>query len=388
VIFALASPLVIGSAGFTVETSYWYYKQHQLQSAADDAAYAAGLEGRSGSVLTALQAAALTAATTNGYDNATGTITVQNPPASGPYAGNDAAVTVILTQNEQRFFSQLFSNTTVVANASATSVHASSSNACILSLDPSASRAAYFSGSSALTLNGCVVMADSAASDGMFIWGSTNLTADCAVAVGGVQNGGGLHETACSQPRTGVLPAPDPYGNVPAPSTSGSCVNPSGNTFQPGVYCGGLTVQGNKSMAAGVYVINGGTFKVNNNANLSGSGVMVYLTGGASLDINGGATITLSPATSGTYAGMLFFGDRSSPGVVQTFNGTASSQLTGVLYFPTQNVTYLGNFSGANGCTQIVGDMVSYSGNATFGINCTAYGMKPVPAEQKVKLVG
>jgi hypothetical protein len=208
------------------------------------------------------------------------------------------------------------------------------------------------------------------------------------VSSGGIQNGGGLHDTVCPSPQTGAIPAADPYANVPAPSTSGACVNPSGNTFQPGVYCSGLSVSGNKSMAPGVYVINGGTFKVNNNANLSGSGVMIYLTGGASLQINGGATITLSAATSGAYSGMLFFGDRANIGTVQTFNGTASSQLTGVLYFPTQNVSYLGNFSGANGCTQIVADEVSYSGNTTFGINCTAYGMKPVPAVQVVKLVG
>jgi hypothetical protein len=115
---------------------------------------------------------------------------------------------------------------------------------------------------------------------------------------------------------------------------------------------------------------------------------MIYLANGASLNINGGSTITLSPATSGTYAGMLFFGDRNSPGVVQTFNGTASSQLTGVLYFPTQTATYLGNFSGANGCTQIVADEVDYSGNTAFGVNCAAWGMKPVPAVQTVKLVG
>ena len=387
VIFALASPLVIGSAGFTVETSYWYYRQHQLQGAADDAAYAAGLESRNFASLSTIQATALSAATQNSFVSASGTIDVQNPPTSGPYAGNPAAVTVSLTQNEQRFFTQMFSNSAVVATATATSVHAASSAACILALDPAASRAAYFSGSATLTLNGCVVMADSTASDGIYVWGSSNVSAQCAVSVGGIQNSGGLH-TACTTPQTNAIPAPDPYTQLPAPPISGACASTSGNTLQPGTYCGGLTIQGNKTLSPGTYVINGGAFKVNNNANLTGNGVTIYLANGASTSMNGGATVTLSAPTSGTYSGILFFGDRSSPGVSQTFNGTAGSLMTGVLYFPTQDLSYLGDFSGVNGCTQIVADQVSYSGNTSFGINCAAYGMKPVPAVQTVKLVG
>jgi Flp pilus assembly protein TadG len=389
IIFALAMPLVIGSAALSVETSYWYYKQHQLQAAADNAAFAAGLDARNGQTVAVLDATALNVATQNTYDNSLGTIVVENPPSSGPYAGNTAAVTVTLTQREQRFFTQLFSSAPVIVKATATSVFQTTSDACILALDPGASGAATFTGNSSLTLNGCVVMSNSIASDSVYVWGAANLTTNCVMSAGGYADHGGLTETACNAPTTNAPAAPDPYKNLPAPAVDTShCANGNGANLNPGTYCGGLTLKGNTNLKPGVYVINGGVLDFNANANITGSGVTFFLTNGATVTMNGNAAVNISAPTSGTYAGILFYGDRNSPGLTEKFNGTAGSQMTGAIYFPTDNVTYLGNFSGANGCTYIVADTVSYSGNTNFNVNCTNYGMAPIPAGAAVKLVG
>src|SRR5689334_10745381 len=80
---AIAMPLLIGSAGLGVETSYWYYKQLQLQSAADTAAYAAGLEKRSGSDIARITLEGSRTALKNGYDGK-GSLVVNSPPLSGP----------------------------------------------------------------------------------------------------------------------------------------------------------------------------------------------------------------------------------------------------------------------------------------------------------------
>ncbi|TJV12931.1 MAG: hypothetical protein E5Y07_33535, partial [Mesorhizobium sp.] len=63
-----------------------------------------------------------------------------------------------------------------------------------------------------------------------------------------------------------------------------------------------------------VYVIQGGDFKVNANANISGDGVTIYVAGASRVSMNGNATVTLSAPTSGTYSGVLMYGDRTGTG--------------------------------------------------------------------------
>src|SRR5438105_15411777 len=81
-IFALTLPIVLGAAGFGVETSYWYYNSLRLQATADAAAYAGALEKISGSDTPTIGAAATQSAATNGLGS--GTIVVNTRAASGP----------------------------------------------------------------------------------------------------------------------------------------------------------------------------------------------------------------------------------------------------------------------------------------------------------------
>jgi hypothetical protein len=134
-------------------------------------------------------------------------------------------------------------------------------------------------------------------------------------------------------------------------------------------------------------VIQGGDLQVNASANITGAGVTIYMAGSGRVSMNGNATVTLDAPTTGTYAGVLFYGDRSSSGGSDTFNGTANSRMTGALYFAKQNVQYLGNFGGANGCTQVVGDTVTWSGNTHMASNCTAYGLRTLQAYEAVRFV-
>ena len=61
--------------------------------------------------------------------------------------------------------------------------------------------------------------------------------------------------------------------------------------------------------------------------------------------------------------------------------------MTGAIYFPNQAVAYTGNFQGANGCTQVVARTVQWSGNANLAVDCSAYGMNPLPVGGVVKIV-
>src|SRR5205823_8221892 len=133
---ALAMPLVIGASGFGVETTYWYYKDLQLQAAADAAAHAAAIEKRSGGTASEVTNEATAVALTNGYETTGGTITVNSPPTSGTHV-NNKAVEVILTVQKKRLFTALFSRDPVIVKARAVAAFEDAGSACVLALHKS-----------------------------------------------------------------------------------------------------------------------------------------------------------------------------------------------------------------------------------------------------------
>ncbi|WP_119389088.1 pilus assembly protein TadG-related protein [Taklimakanibacter lacteus] len=387
VAFAASMPLVVAGAAFGVETSYWYYKDLQLQAAADAAAYAGALEKRAGSKYDDVLTAAKAVAVTNGFDSSIGSAELNSPPHSGTHI-NSKAVEVVLEEGAERFFSSLFTQAPVTVRARAVATYEDAGSACVLALDKSASKAALFSGSSISKFKKCSVMANSLASDAVTVQGSGKLQTSCIYSVGGASLLATTILDDCKSAQVGVSPVADPYGEVAAPAVDGTCADASGPTLSAGTYCGGLTLKDTMTLNPGVYVVSGGDLKVNANADISGSGVMFYLTNGARVSMNGTATVNLSAATTGTYAGILFFGDRADTGATKnSFNGTADSQLTGAIYFASQAIQFLGDFSGADGCTQVVGLTVEWSGNAEISKDCSAHGMTAIPAAELVKLV-
>ncbi len=392
VISALAAPLIAGAAGLSVETTYWYYKGLQLQGAADSAAFAAGVEKRAGSDDAAVIASATRVAAENGYEPAIGSIIVNLPPASGQFTDSDDAVEVLITSPAERFFSKVFDDSQIILNARAVARHTQAQDACVLSLNQTAPKAADFAGSSDAQFDGCTVMANSSAPDAINVQGAAKLTANCLIAVGGAQTTMGVTLTDCKAPLVEAPPVGDPFANVAAPSVpTGGCKSAPNNpknsyALAPGRYCGGLDIKGNGTLAAGIYYLQG-DFNIASNATLSGSGVTLYLEGDSKVTMNGTATVDLQAPTSGPYAGVLIFSDRSpTVPVTSKFNGTAASKLTGAIYMPKQAVEYTGNFSGINGCTQIVADTVKWSGNTSISVDCESLGLRSIPAYSIVKL--
>jgi hypothetical protein len=384
---ALAMPVVVAGAAFGVETTYWFYKDMQLQAAADAAAYAGALEKRAGSNRSTVETAATTVAIANGFKQSLGTAELHSPPQSGTHI-SPKSVEVRLQESAPRFFSSLFVQTPVTISARAVAAYEDAGSACILALHKSASKAALFSGSSISKFKGCSVMANSLANDAVTVQGTGQLQTSCIYSVGNVSMTNNVVLDECKNAQTGVSPVADPYGEVEPPTPSGPCQSTSGSTLSPGSYCGGMTLSGTVTLDPGVYIVDGGDMKINANANISGNGVMIYLTNGARVSMNGNSTVKLSAATSGPYSGLLFFGDRADTGTTKNhFNGTADSELTGAIYFANQAIDFLGNFSGVDGCTQVVGLTVEWTGNATVSKDCTAHGMKAIPAAELVKLV-
>jgi hypothetical protein len=385
ILFALAMPMIIGGAGLGVEFGYWQLRAQRLQSVTDTAVYAAAIEARAGSSKTALTSAATAIIKENGYDPTALTIQV-NYPYVAPSVSS--GVQVVITSPEERFFSQIFSEAPVTITKAAIARFETAANACVLALDPSEKKAALFSGSSKLTLTGCNVMANSLSPDAVYVQGAASLTAPCVMSAGGAVLTAKVTLTTCKSAMTDLPPTADPFDTLPKPFLPSTCSSSSGATLQPGLFCGGLSLKGNVTLEPGVYIVDGGDLKINASAHVQGSGVTIYLTNSATADINGTADVTLSAPTSGVYSGILFFGDPDNNAGKNKFNGSGSSKLTGALYFPSQEVDYMGNFAGSNGCTQVVAKTVQWTGNTAVSVNCEAFGMKKIPATTTIQLAG
>jgi Flp pilus assembly protein TadG len=385
VVFAVALPVVIAGAGYGVETAFWHYEKLKVQEMADVAAHAGAIERRAGNT-SSIYSSALAAAADNGYSASSDALVVNAPPTTGAFTGGNA-VEAFASRTLPRFFSNIFTDKPMVVKARSVSSYGTAGNACVLALDASAARSAYFSGSSSVTFEGCNVMANSTAGDSVYVAGASHLRTPCIMTAGGVELNSGAALTTCAAPMTGLPPVADPFKDLPEPTPpAGPCKNDSGSNLTPGVYCGGMTLKGNVNLAPGTYFVNGGTLKSNASANVTGNGVTFYLYNNAGVSLNGGANFNVSAPTTGSYSGMLFFGSRSNTSGAVTINGGATSRATGAIYFPKQSVSYLGNFSGENGCTQVVANTVSWSGNTTVSVDCTAAGMPPISVGSVVKL--
>ena len=393
IISTLMIPAIIGFCGLGAETAYWYYRQRDLQAAADVAAYDGTVRLREGGSSGAVTDTSTATATNNGWRSGSGTITVTTPPTTGSYQ-NNRSVMVRLTENETRYFSQIFGNNApVTITVTATATYNTSGPACFLGLDKTKSGTIDFWGNATADFTSCNVVSDSIANDSFTVGGSANVHVPCAGAVGGAQVTTGLHLTSCSSVNINQPYTPDPYASLPAP-TWGSCTNAPANPTDLGTD-GAVTCYNGTSLnnihsnvtLHGTIVVNGGKFSTNASGNISGSGVTLYFTNGATFDVNGNSTINLSAPTSGTYAGMLMYGDRTQDFAINKLNGTNTSIMTGTVYFPTQEVDFLGNFSGQNGCMQLVADVIYYTGNGTFATDCSGYGMHNVPVPGSLALV-
>jgi hypothetical protein len=158
-------------------------------------------------------------------------------------------------------------------------------------------------------------------------------------------------------------------------------------SFSPGKYCGSIQLSGSQAATfqPGVYYVDG-NFKFTGSASATGTGVTFYITSPNSVDFGGNRNITFSAPTSGTYSGIVFFGDRAGTASNQNnINGGSSSSITGAIYFPTESVTFSGGSASGNNCTQIVADKITVTGNSYFRDDCIGSGLADLPTVRVVE---
>ena len=403
VMFALMLPLMLGFIGLGVEVGYWFQKKRELQTAADAAAVASSYEvyeGRSSGVQTIAEREAVN----NGWNSTDGTITVRSFPfnatfpASGSFTADTAAVEIELTYSLTRLFSSFFVSGNLTLNARAVGTTSSSGNACILSLNASDPSAIKASGTVNLSLQSCgIAVTSTDSTKALDLPGTVTVDSEEICVGGGVSTGGNVTFVDAS-PTTDCTPPSDPLSTLAEPpeaetpvtcefgtGTDPKVISDTNNpniTLSAGVYCGGITISGSGNtitFGAGTYILAGGGLKVSGGNNtLDGtSGVFFYNTDKdddgsfGDIDFSGASTANLTAPSSGDYAGMLFFMDRSAAAVAAgkkfKIAGTVTTNFDGVIYSPGNEVEFSGTASQSQSCgAKIIADKVTLNG--TVGV--------------------
>jgi hypothetical protein len=268
---AMTMVAIIGFVALSTDVGLLSSTRRRMQTAADAAAVA-GLTALRNSASVA--SAANNVATLNGFTSGanSATVTVNNPPAGGLYAGNLNYVEVIIAQPEPTYFLRVLGYVSVNVSTRAVSGFGNG-QACLYALDPSANNAVSITGGSSVTVS-CGVLDDSNASQALVVSGGSALTA-ASIGVVGNFTGSGYSPA----PKIGVVSVADPLAAL-HPPTVGSCTatnytapKPTG-TIGPGTYCNGITVQGgaNLQLNAGLYILNGGGLTVGGGSSITGTG--------------------------------------------------------------------------------------------------------------------
>jgi len=388
ILFSIAAPVLALAAGSAIDYARLTGSRSSLQTIADGAAIAGA------------QALRLANATSATVDQAVSRYvtsrTGQNEPAitvTSSLMSNNTIVAVQASRTTPSVVNKFVGvNMRTTVNAQARAV-GNTQPICLIGLDPSASKTLEVD-VARVQATGCQVVSDSTATDGVAISNGAQMQYGRMCSSGGAQ--ADTTSGFAPSPQTDCPAIADPLASLQAP-TVGSCtytdlkITHGSQSLTPGVYCGGLTISGsaNVTLMAGTYVVKDGQLLVKAGSSLTGTDVTIYLTGaGATLNVNNKASISLTAPSSGQFAGVLMFEDRSvTPHQTHLFESRNAPNMLGTIYLSRGDLK-VGVKGGGGGSgvavgatsawTIVVARTISVADNQTLQLN-TNYGATTVP---------
>lgn len=343
--FAVSLPVVLAAVGMASDYITMTKVRADLQSAADAAAMAGARE-----ILLARSNAAQVKSAAISYAAYSlvgdGAATKEQLASANLQVGADviddfSAVKVDIAESWAPFFAHFIKESITPIRVSATARFVGSNNICVLGLAEKGS-AVFVDRYGRLTGNGCGVFSNSRDSAALKVDTGATLKTSITCSVGG--NSVSASAVIDPSPLSDCPSVPDPLADRPAPAVS-SCdhsnllVKDRTTTLDPGVYCGGLTVDGASvvTLSPGIYVIKDGQLLVGGTSKLIGDGVSFFITGSVpgKLKFNANTTIELSAPASGTMAGLLVFEDRAlGTKLKHQISSNNARKLIGTIYLP------------------------------------------------------
>jgi hypothetical protein len=331
---------------------------------------------------------AFATAAANGYTNDTtnSIVTVNIPPSTGLFVGKDGYAEVYIEYKQKRGFSNIFGsgNLPVKTRAVARGAWTTFRNGIIV-LDPDDPNAFNSNGGASVTVKGASINVNSSAPDGTIATGGGKIIGDDIFLSGspGYTTTGG--STITGNIVSNSKPIPDPLAYLPQPDmttmTNQSFTKKqlSGNQtyiLYPGVYHGGISITGQASvyMMPGIYYMDGGGFSYTGMGNLTAYGVMIYNDPNSNsdvIDISGLGSVNITPMTTGLYAGITFFQERTSTNIM-TVSGNGNMYITGTFYVAGGTLKVTGNGTGNVIGAQYISNFLNLGGNGEIFIDWNA----------------
>ena len=391
ILFAFAVVAMTGFTAMTVDVGLAYREKGNAQGAADSAALAAAGILYAGGGNDAAAAEAVEIAAANGYvDGVDGiTVDVNIPPASGHYAGQSSYTEVLINSSSSAQFATIFGINAFDINARAVGGGINSSGDYgIVALNETQCKAFSLDGTIDIYIRAAGIFVNSDCPTDAF-WANGNVTVDTEInsVVGGWT---GVGTISINPPPSSAAPITDPLAGLPVPVPptnvqpcpepwSGTItlqpgrydctLDPSGNDgiiFAPGNYyiTGGVVANGggNITFNAGEYTLGGVGIKVTGAGRITANQALIYVEAGE-VDLTGNGVTRLIAPTSGPYAGISIFQNRTLDSQVN-INGTALTAGSGAVYAKAAKVSIVGTSDSNN--MQFVSDTFQMSGSASL----------------------
>lgn len=391
VIGAFAMVVVTGMAALALDGLHAYTTHEKLRTTAE-AAVTAGVHAVHDEE--EARRLALLFAEKNPPEGATGTIVGADAvetgywnkadrtfttPAPAAQPANAVRATASLTAAKGNalptWFGRLFAVPSLDVSASAVAI-LQAGTLCIVSLDPTGSKAISLDSNASIDSPQCQVHSASTSQEALYAKSNAKVKSSKVCVEGGYKALG--NASVQPTPETLCETAGDPFANVPEPDLPDTncqhkTVKNKTETLAPGCYLS-LTIDGNSDVtfSSGEYKMKG-PFTTDSNTKMKGEEVGFYLTGStALLDFSSNTQLNFTSPRSGPLAGFIFFQDRNfGAGKTHHVDSNMAATLDGAIYFPkatldsNSNATWGSNSS----CLMIVTHRMHFDSNSGIKLN-------------------
>lgn len=391
VAFGLLLPVLLAAGGAAVDTALYTNARTRLQEIADASALAGGREF--------LLSTATTSLAKERAKVIAEKLVASDPSLAGAKidvaALRDAkSVSVNISFGYvPTLFIAMFKSP-IMINVAATAEVSGGSNICVIGLHPDSGDTLKLDDQSRLR-DDCSVYSNSTDVHGIVVNGGARINSAFTCSAGGYDGpSGGFNPT----PVTDCPPREDPIAAHLEPEV-GPCTHTDrqlkdfSGQLSPGVYCGGLVIDGNSSVVfePGIYVIRGGEFQVKDKSSISGDGVGFFFTGeGSRLMFEDKVSVSLSAPATGEMAGTLFWRSKSATGDgVFEIKSNFVDRIVGTVYLPgdTFFVSVTEEVAEASDYTTIIAQQIQLVGRSKLVLN-TDYASSLAPPPPGIAQAG